>query len=132
MDGAQLVAIRVSHIGQVQRAQAAGAWARRVLDRHASVRHGHIMEALHLLRRMALEANGAAVGHRGRLSVDGLGQAEGAALMAVEQAHMARARHISHGLTGTEYAQHRVVKALGALDVVGAEHDVIEHGGTFQ
>nr|WP_157698072.1 hypothetical protein [Halomonas sp. N3-2A] len=85
------------------------------------------MKLLHLLRRAALETNGATVGAAGRLAIDRLGDRQGVAFVPVEQPGMASRRLVTHRLTGAEHAQHRVVEALGALDVVGTDHDVVEH-----
>ena len=126
MNGAQLVAVRVSHVGEVHRPERALTQARWLLDRRTAVGHRRVVEGLQLLRRAALERDRAAVGRGGWLAVDGLGDAEAAAVVPVEQAGLPGGVHVAHGLAGTEHAEHGVVEALRALDVIGADHDVIE------
>lgn len=62
VDGTELVAVGIAHIGQVYRSQVAVAQSRRILDRGASVRDCGVMELSHLLGRVAFEGDGAAVG----------------------------------------------------------------------
>jgi hypothetical protein len=44
---------------------------------------------------------------------------------------MAAVGHIADRFARAEHAEHGVVKGFGALDVVRAEHDVVEHGIAF-
>src|SRR5450830_1503000 len=94
VQGAELVPVRVPHISQVHRTQLAFAQTRWVFDGDAAMGHGGVMELLELLGRTALEAQGEAIGRRGRLAVDGLTETEGAAVVPVEQAGLAGGVHI--------------------------------------
>lgn len=84
MDRAQFVAVGVTHIGDEHPAQAAVTLARRVLAGTAAVGETGLVKRPDLLRRAALEANGAAVGRGGLFVVDGLGNSERAAVVAIE------------------------------------------------
>lgn len=101
--------------------------SRRLFARGAAIRQRDIVKGLDLLRRAAFETDGAAVGVGGLLAVDRLAHAKRVALVAVEQARVARIGHIADRLTGAQGAQHGVVKHLGFFNVVGTDHYVIEH-----
>jgi hypothetical protein len=49
--------------------------------------------------------------------------------MAVKQARVAGWRDIPDGFSGAKRAEHRVIETLRSLDVVGTDHDVVEHAG---
>ena len=85
-----------------------------------------------MLGRAALEADGAAIGDSGWLAVDGLGEAERTAVMAIEQPDVSCARDIANGLARAQGAEHGVIETFGALDVVRADHDVVEHGEVLE
>ena len=89
--------------------------------------HSGVVEDLDLFGRVALEADGAAIGTGRGFAIDGFADAEGAAIVTVEEPRVACARLVAVRLARPERAQHRVVKALGSLDVVAADHDVVEH-----
>src|SRR3954465_4294550 len=82
VDRRELVAVRIAHVGHVQRAWLAVARAGCTLDRRAALRDRRVVELLQLFGRLALEADGAAVGMGRRLAVDRLRHAEGAAVVA--------------------------------------------------
>ena len=72
MQHAQLVAVEIAHIAEVQRSHRANARAGCVFDRGAASGNGRIVEGLHLLKAVAGKADGRAVrGGRG-LVVDRL------------------------------------------------------------
>ena len=85
------------------------------------------MELPHLLRRRALEADGAAVGKGRRLIVDRLTDGKAVALVPVEEADVPGGGRVGHSRGRPERGEHGVVKAPGSLDIVGPDHDVIEH-----
>jgi hypothetical protein len=85
------------------------------------------MKLLQLFGRGAFEADGRAIGNGGWLTIDGLAEAERAAIVAIKQAHLAGGVLVPRGLTDAQHTEHSVVKTLRALDVVRPEHHVIEH-----
>lgn len=127
MNRTQFVSVRVAHVGEVERAHMAFAQAWWLLDGCAAVGDGGVMEQLHLFRRDALEADGGAIGDGRFLVVDRLADAEDIAVVPIEQAGMAGRCLVASRFAGSESGEDRVVEALRALDVVAADHDVIEH-----
>ena len=89
MKRAELVAVGIADVSEVHRAERAVAKAGRILARRPPIRNRDVVELLHLLRRIALEADGAAVRCACRFAVDRLGDAEGSAVMAIEESRMA-------------------------------------------
>jgi hypothetical protein len=81
----------------------------------------------HLLRRIALEANGSAIGMSSRLTVDWLTDAKRPTIVAIEQTGLAGLVLIPNGLTDAKDTENRVVKATRTFNVIGADHDVTEH-----
>ena len=88
VDAAQLVAVRVAYIAQVNRAEAAFAQSRRLLAGGAAVSDGYVMKCLDLLGRVAFEANRAAIAYGRFFTVDGLSDTEQAPVVSVEEAGM--------------------------------------------
>ena len=84
MDCAELVAVGITHIGQMHRPQAAFAQTRRVLDRFATVGNRSVVKLANFFGRVALKADGAAVGKGCLLAVDGLADAKGASVVPVK------------------------------------------------
>ena len=70
------------------------------------------MELLHLFRRVALECNRAAIGEGCLFAVDRLGEAERAAVVPVEQPHVARGRLVAHRFANTDRPEHCIVEFL--------------------
>src|SRR5512140_1294477 len=124
---AELVAVRISHVSQVQGTQLAITQTRRVLDRRTALRDRRVVELTDLFRRAALEPDGRAVAEGGRLAIDRLTDAERAPVVPIEQAFLSRGVLVPGGLAYAEHPQNRVVEAPGALDVVGPDHHVTEH-----
>src|SRR5262249_2250410 len=95
-----------------------------VLGAFPAVGDAGVVERLDLFGAGAGEADGAAIGMARRLAVDRLGDAERAGLRAIPNAafRIGRARRMTEG------AHHGVVEFLGCFDIVGADHDVREHG----
>src|SRR5215831_18114782 len=119
-----LVAAGIAQIREIDLARGTLAPAGRVLDALAAVGDAGVVERLDLLGAGAREADGAAIGMTRRLAVDRLGDAERAGLRAIPNTafRIGRARRMAEG------AQHGVVEFLGCFDIVGANHDVREHG----
>jgi len=128
---AQLVTVRIAHVREVQRPEAALAQARRRLDRRAAVCDGRVVERVDLFGRRALEADGGAVRARRLRTVDRFGDAEITAVVAVEQPVLACRIRVGERFAHAEDAQHGVVEAPRAFDVVGTDHDVTKHTYPF-
>ena len=122
MQRAELVAIGVAQIGQVQLAHSAIAPARRVFTGAAAVGNTCRMPGVNLLGRFGLEADRAAIAMASRLAIDGRGDAEAARLAAVEVAVL-----VGHARGNAQGGKQRVVKLVGGFEVVDADHDVAEH-----
>src|SRR5579871_5166154 len=123
VQAAELVAVGVAQVGEVE--AAAGALSRRVFDRDPAVGEAGGVPGVRFRRGLAGEAEGCAVGDRGRVAVDRLGDAEDAGRRHVEEA----ALRIDPTLGDAQRAKRRVVEFLGPIDVVRADEDVREHGG---
>lgn len=85
--------------------------------------HARLVPGSRLLGRCAREADGAAVAHGRGLAVDRHGDREHAGRRAPEHAVA-----VDHPRRHAERTEHRVVEGLRAGEVVGADHDVGEHG----
>src|SRR5581483_10409614 len=121
---ADLVAERIAQVGKVELAEGAFAPAGRVLDALAAVGDAGVVEGFHLLRAVAGEADGAAVGVRRSLAVDRLGDAEYPSLRTVEDA----AFRVGSALLDADGAECGVIELLGCGDIVGADENMREHG----
>jgi hypothetical protein len=64
MQGAELVAVRVAQIGEIELRAAAFAHARRIFDRRAAGRDARLVPGIGLRRILAGKADGAALGMR--------------------------------------------------------------------
>ena len=71
-----------------------------------------VVEFTHLLGGIALEGDGAAVGKGRRLVVDWFADAEGAAIVSVEESSVSGVRLIAQRLARSERSEHRVVEAF--------------------
>src|SRR3954467_6438821 len=91
------------------------------------MRYCSVMELLHLRWRAALESDSASVGEARRFAADWLAHAKGTPLVPVEQAGLTGGVLIPKWLARSQNGQHRVIEALGALDVVRSDHHVTEH-----
>jgi hypothetical protein len=80
--------------------------------------YSDVMELPHLRWRIALEPYGSAIGERRSLSIDGFANAEGTAVMPIEQSSLTSTVLISQWLTCAKHTKQGVVEALRALDVV--------------
>ncbi|CAB4396817.1 unnamed protein product [Rhizophagus irregularis] len=125
---AELVAVRVAHIGQPEGARRGVAWTRRRFDRLPAQCHGGVVELLYLFGGGALETDGGAIGDGGRFIVDRFADGQAVAFVPVEQPYVPGWRDVANGFARAERAEDGVVKLLRAVDVVGADHDVVEHG----
>jgi hypothetical protein len=118
IDHTELIALRITHVGEVHHLQAIFAEPWRIFDRFATLRDRGVMKCLNLLGRAALEGDGAAVCRRRLFAVDGFTYAEGASVMPVDQATVARRSLVTRRFGGPECAEHSIIKALRTLDVV--------------
>jgi len=80
--------------------------------------NGNVMELANLLRRIALEANGSAVGERGGLTIDGFAHTESSTVVSIEEAGVAGASAVSMRFSDPQYSENGIVKPLRTLDVV--------------
>ncbi len=124
MQQAELVAVRVAQIGQIQAAGAGLATpARRVFAGHAASGHAGGMGRIGLRGRLGRETEGAAVANAGRRAVDGRGDAKGVARVAPEGAVLG----VGESRLAAEGAEQGIVELLGFVEVAGSQHDVAEH-----
>src|SRR5688572_29420844 len=87
MQRADLVAVRIAHVGKIQLGRTITP-AGGILDALAARGNSRIVEGLHLLGRVAGKADRAAIGMAGCLAIDRLADAEDASLGAVEDASL--------------------------------------------
>ncbi len=90
VDCTQLISVRVANVGQVHCSHRAVTQARRVFNGFATMRDRRVVKFLHLLRRAASEANGAAVRTGRVFPVDRLTDAESTSCMPVEETDVTR------------------------------------------
>src|SRR4051794_864262 len=119
MHRADLVAVEVAQIRDIEVDAGALADAGRIFAGNAAGGDAGRMPCVDLLRRVGGKADGAAIRRRRRFAVDRLCDREHAGLGDVEDAMAVDARrpHLERG-------QQIVVKGLGLVEVVGADHDV--------
>src|SRR5512133_2292649 len=132
MQGAELVAVRVAYIRQVQRAQLAFTQARRLFDGNSAIRDRSVVELAHLFRRVALEANRGAIAKSRRLAIDRLTDAKRGPVVTIEKSRLPSVVLVPHRLPGSEDTEQGVVELLRTLDVVRSNHDVTEHSYTLR
>src|SRR5688500_6307392 len=96
IDCAELVAVGIAHVRQVHCPQAAFTQAWLIFVGLAAMRDRRVMEFLVLLRRVALEADGAAIGKSRPLTVDWLAHAKGASGMPLEEPGVAGTGLVEH------------------------------------
>src|SRR5260221_8078985 len=122
MHGADLVAVGVAQIGDIEFVAGAFANARRILARRRTMGDAGRMPGVGLLGGSGGKADGAAVRKRRRLAVDRLRYRKRAGLGEIENT-MA----VDLGGADIERAEQRVIERLGPVQVVGPDHDVREH-----
>src|SRR3954451_7482979 len=116
---ADLVAVEVTQIGNIEVDARALTDTRRIFARNAAGGDAGRMPCIDLFRRVGGKADGAAIRRRRRFAVDRLRHREHAGLGDVEDAMAVDARwpHLERG-------QQIVVEGLGLVEVVGADHHV--------
>ena len=119
MQSAKLVPVRVAHVGEMKHSGRPSPRTWRLLDGSATVGDSYVVELLQLLRRLALEANSAAVARSCRLTVDGLTHAERRAVMPVEQTTLSGLVRVLNGISGAKHLQDGDVEALILVSVQG-------------
>src|SRR6187399_2960465 len=122
MHCANLVAVEITQVSEVQFAPGAFANARRVFASRGAIGDACRVPGVGLLGRFGCKTDGAAVGVCGRLAVDRLRHREHAGLGAVENAVA-----VDPGRLDAERSEQRVVKRLGLFQVVGTDHDMRKH-----
>jgi hypothetical protein len=127
MNRTKLVAVWVAHICQVHRTEFAFTQAWWLFDRGAPMGNSCVMELLNLFWRNAPEPDRAAIGERCGPTVDRFTHAERATLVPVEKARLPRDVLISQRFSSAKYAEHGVIEALRALNVIRSDHHVAEH-----
>src|SRR6185312_16665562 len=120
---AQLVAVGIAQIGQVDRTGAALADARRVLDRLAAMGNTRLVPGIPLFLTCHREADRAAIGVRGRFSVDGFAHHEHPAVVHVDQPALVV---LLPGFA-VDRAKQGIVERLRPGDIVAADHHMAEH-----
>jgi hypothetical protein len=86
------------------------------------------MKLTDLLRRVALEADRAAVGKGRFFAIDGFAYGKRASVMAVKQPGMTGIRLVPYGFSCAKDTQHSVIKSFRTLNVVRADHHMVQHG----
>src|SRR4051812_10290290 len=119
MHRADLVAVEVTQIRNIEVDAGALADAGRIFARDAAGGDAGRMPCIDLLRRVGGKADGAAIRARRRLAIDRLRHREHAGLGDVEDAMAVDARR-----PHLERSEQAVVERLGLVKVVGADHDV--------
>src|SRR4051812_11776980 len=122
VQGAELVAVGVAQIGDVEFHAAALADAGRILAGLAAMGEAGGVERIGLGLRCRRKSDGAAIGTAGGLAVDRLAHREGAGLGAPENAVA-----VDAPLRDAERAKQRIVERLGFVEVVGPDHDMRKH-----
>src|SRR5262245_15034585 len=112
---ANLVAERVSQIGEIDLSCRTLSPTRWILDALAPVRDAGVVKGLDLLRAVAGKADGTAVGVRRHLTVDRLGNSKYSTLAAIKDAPL----FIDLTLWDTNGAEHSIVKLFRRSYVVG-------------
>lgn len=127
MNAADLMAIGVQKIAKVHCAELAFARAGRPLHADTTVRQCDVMQFLHLCRRIAGETDSRSVRGSRRFAIDRFGDTEGGAIMNVEQTCLPGIVLMLNGGIGAKYAEDRVVKTPGLLDIARTNHYMTQH-----
>lgn len=123
MQGAELVAVRIPQIGEIENAEGTLTLSWRILDRAPAGGDPRIMKRLDHLSRPGGKAYGAPVCVTGWLAVDRLADSQGASR---------RSPPVATPTVGDpgfypERPERGVVETAGGLNIVGAQGDVGEH-----
>src|SRR5262245_56925022 len=119
MQSAELVAVRIAEISEIELAELALPVARRVLAALAARRTARCVPGVNLLRRVEVEAHGPTVRMASRVAVDRLRHHEHSTTTTIGYA----ALRIAMGFL----AEQSVIEALRPVDVVGSDHHMAEH-----
>jgi hypothetical protein len=85
------------------------------------------VERANLLGRVAFESNGATVRACRNFVVDRLSHAKGASVVPIEETRMSRLGFVSQRLSRAKRAEYSVIEALRSLNVIRANHHVVDH-----
>src|SRR5579872_5734360 len=120
---AQLVAVGITEVSEIDGTRGTLAHAGRILGGRAAVRDPGLVPGVDLLGIAHREADRAAIGACCRLAIDRLGNHEPPAVMGVNEPAL--------GVLGTGLTAHRgkhgVVEFPRSGDVVASDHDMAEH-----
>src|SRR5216683_5365078 len=122
VQGAELVAVGIAQIGDIEFEATALAHARRVFAGFSAIGDASRVKRVSLLGRTGGKADGAAIGRGRRLAIDRLRHRENAGRGSVENAVAVYPprRH-------TERAKQRVIERLGFFQVIGSDHYMRKH-----
>src|SRR3954447_12882313 len=119
MESAELVAVRIAQIGEVELAEAPLAVTGRILDRRPARFDARRVPGIELFGAVEREADRAAIGVGRRRAVDWLGNHEDGALAAVNEPTLV--------IDARLLAEHGIVEPLGPVVVVRADDHVTVH-----
>jgi hypothetical protein len=108
---AELVAVGIAHVSEVHWAKAALAQTGRIFATRSAIGDSDVVELFHLLWRVALKADGAAIGSAGGLAIDRFRDSERSTVVAIENPRVSGWRNIGDRFPlKTENAKNRVVE----------------------
>ena len=120
MQSADLIAKWIAQIGEVEFCSTALAPAGRILNALSAARYARVVEGFDLVRAVAAEPYGAAIGMGGWVAVDWLRYSESAGRGAIEDSTL----RINLALRHADRAEHGIVKLLRDSNVVRADKNV--------
>src|SRR6266403_638617 len=122
MQGADLVAVRISQIGEIEFARGPFAYTRRVFAGLSAVGDASRVPGVSLFSRACGKANRAAIGRGCRLAIDRLRHRKNAGWGSIENA-MA----VYFPGRNTESTKQCVIERLGFFQVVSSDHNMRKH-----
>lgn len=127
MQGAELVAIRIAQIGQVQVTHSGVADAGRVFDGLATGFDARLVPGVHLFGAAHGKPNRSAIRACGGFTVQGLRDDQTTAGMGIDKPTLC----IGFGGCTADDAKRCIIECFGTSNVVATQHDVAEHEKTF-
>src|ERR1035437_7302145 len=122
VQGAELVAVGIAQIGEIEFARSALAHTRRVLAGLAAIGDAGRMPRVGLLGGARGKTDRAAIGRGRRLAIDRLRHRENASF-----GHIENAMAVYPPGRNAERAEQRVIERLGLFQVVGSDHNMRKH-----
>jgi hypothetical protein len=126
IQGAELVAVRIAQIGEIQAANLGATHAGRVPDRFSTIGDPGGMPEIDMVGRLAGKADRATIGMGSRPAIEWLGNDEKTIVGAIDIAPTLTVV-VVNTFTMAERAQHSIVEPLCFFQVVGADHNMTEH-----